>query len=324
MKTILRIFILAIVLAAPGFAFEEKQERYLSPHDIFRTLQNRFDLADFSANTFVHGCQEINSQNKYLIGTRKESNGEYVFPGPSAAFVKWYSKCLKIYIQEDIKNTLQTKDGYRRYISPEAINDIEKTHALGDAKEMQRQADQAYGRNAAIHLIAFEKFLKSLTLKNIPYQNDEWSRGELLQVINIMLNENLAPEVLQSLITAKSFIASRKITGTINATKTAEYVVSSRVRIEEFSKRRTPLDLNKAVSILGPVTWKKLALTTKLGFAIHLIHRFIGPGVLNNENEMAQALLSTLETEIKNDTTLLSAAEQLTFLVCTQDEFLSY
>ena len=114
--------------------FKETFRRYLSGHDVFRLWAQKFPKAEFSA---LDQCHEMTDANRALLGEKNPATGEPTYRTPSAAFIRWYSKCLLQWIAKDINASYPRNMG--RFFGQQAIDQIQKapySGVLSDAKSI--------------------------------------------------------------------------------------------------------------------------------------------------------------------------------------------
>lgn len=68
--------------------------------------------------------------------------------------------------------------------------------------------------------------------------------------------------------------------------------------------------------------WSTLPLAAQQQIIRHQVHRFIGPGVVQNEDAFIEKMRASLKPFEDQDVS--DVAQKLAFLICTQDEFLTY
>jgi hypothetical protein len=84
------------LIATSGLAtvtptFRDSYSRYISGHDLFRLLNQKFPHANW-AN--ISRCGSLDPINGPALGIQNPANGQLTYPGPSGTFTKWYLKCL--------------------------------------------------------------------------------------------------------------------------------------------------------------------------------------------------------------------------------------
>lgn len=126
MKMAKRQKIKFLLLAALSFAgasfgqstFNDSFGRYLSGHDIFRLLAQKFPYAKSKG---VNGCNSVTDSNAAFLGVPNTVNGEQAYRTPSPVFIRWYVKCLLPLIDEDLDFASETPNGMDRFFGKETL-----------------------------------------------------------------------------------------------------------------------------------------------------------------------------------------------------------
>ncbi len=91
--------------AAPTRTFKESYVRYLSGHDLLRTLRRSFPRQPWLND----GCQSLTDENRGFLGENNPAFGEPMYRAPSAAFVKWFTKCAWFLAGQEIDDAAGKK-----------------------------------------------------------------------------------------------------------------------------------------------------------------------------------------------------------------------
>ena len=117
-------------LIQSSHAFEPSFKRYLSGHDIIRVLHQKFPEKMDESNASYVECRELDAgydsgktlAKRAALGLSGTVTGEPINPSPTPAFMKWYSKCLNMYLDNEMSK-LVDQDGTReRYLGKEFIS----------------------------------------------------------------------------------------------------------------------------------------------------------------------------------------------------------
>lgn len=102
---ILILFLLSSLLPHSAEAFDFKWKRYLSHHDVLRTLRHHFSQADLKK--IGDDCLYSTEKNKLLIGVFDHDSGKPVFQKPTAGFLSWFVSCSKEFVESDFEKRNQ-------------------------------------------------------------------------------------------------------------------------------------------------------------------------------------------------------------------------
>lgn len=99
-------------------AFDHLFKRYLSDQDLLRVLQQKFpnpgnSVIETACKSFSGTDAEALSRRNAL-GASNPGTGEPAMSGPNPGFMRWYSHCLKQYIDADTAH-METDATKRRY-----------------------------------------------------------------------------------------------------------------------------------------------------------------------------------------------------------------
>lgn len=92
---------LTISLIRPALCFEETFRRYISGHDVFRTLSHVF--ATGSQGVPAECAQYQEDDQRDFMGEKAVITGQRVSPTITNTFVRWYIDCISQYISSDIR-----------------------------------------------------------------------------------------------------------------------------------------------------------------------------------------------------------------------------
>jgi hypothetical protein len=99
--------------AAGQVTFQDTFHRYVSGHDLFRLMSQKFPQGKPSEE-----CAGLTTKNRAALGDSNPANGEMAYRTTSASFVRWYTRCLTERISSDYEATLQTAGGVGFYLGP--------------------------------------------------------------------------------------------------------------------------------------------------------------------------------------------------------------
>jgi hypothetical protein len=117
---------------SPQVTFKDTYRRYLAGHDFFRLMEQKFPKAGRSPK-----CNEFTDLNRALLGETNPATGDPTYRTPSAAFVRWYGRCLLGWIEGDVGNSYPKE--MDRFFGKTAIERIRKepyAAVLTDAKSV--------------------------------------------------------------------------------------------------------------------------------------------------------------------------------------------
>jgi len=100
MKLIMMILLILGSLQIPTAeaSFDSNQRRYLSPYDLFKTLNKLFAISAEQKNSLPGQCLELSTSNRAVLGDSQPAVGRPAMTQPSSGFIRWYAICLTSYI----------------------------------------------------------------------------------------------------------------------------------------------------------------------------------------------------------------------------------
>jgi hypothetical protein len=110
-------------------AFEPNFTRYLSGHDLIRTLFRAFPNVRTLATQIGYECGTL-GQNAQILGAAQAVSGEAISVTPGPAYLAWYRKCVNMAATEETMNTLQSPmvfeaSGVASYVTPATFPRLE-------------------------------------------------------------------------------------------------------------------------------------------------------------------------------------------------------
>src|SRR4051812_45577598 len=102
----------SVAVAAPKLTFKDSYVRYLSGHDLFRLLVQKFPGAKWEA---IPDCGQLSDKNRASLGDANPATGEMTYRTTSASFVKWYAKCVLLGIDRDFESAGGSAHGMDRF-----------------------------------------------------------------------------------------------------------------------------------------------------------------------------------------------------------------
>lgn len=120
------LFLLVIsltALATPSATFRDSYVRYVSEHDLFRLLQQKFPDANWNT---LPDCNALSDSNGTALGVPNPASGELTYPGPSESFAAWYFKCLMAGVSNEMNHATTTQNGMDTFLGREAIKSLQK------------------------------------------------------------------------------------------------------------------------------------------------------------------------------------------------------
>jgi hypothetical protein len=123
MKPLLLVLISALVSFAtlatpPQVTFRDSYVRYVSEHDLFRLLQQKFPNGGWNS---LSDCNALSGSNGTAIGVPDPVSGELTYPGPSESFAGWYFKCLMAGVTNEMNHAASTPNGWIPFIGPATL-----------------------------------------------------------------------------------------------------------------------------------------------------------------------------------------------------------
>jgi hypothetical protein len=140
-------------LAAPKATFSGSYLRYLSGHDVFRLLAQKFPRAEWGT---LKECSRLTDQNRNVLGVATPANGQVTYPAPSVTYAKWYFKCLLSGIEKDLGNSVSTSAGKDRFFGRETNEKLsaQSSNVLTAPKEIAwATLSDAMQTTITVHLI---------------------------------------------------------------------------------------------------------------------------------------------------------------------------
>lgn len=84
----------------PLLTFKDSHSRYVSGHDVFRLLAQKFPNGNWADSKGE--CGRYNEKNRSALGDAIPANGELTYKTASAAYVRWLATCLERGIASDL------------------------------------------------------------------------------------------------------------------------------------------------------------------------------------------------------------------------------
>jgi hypothetical protein len=92
----------SLIMANPKLTFRDTFQRYVSGHDLFRLLNQKFPGADWAK---IDQCSGFTEKNRAALGDPNPANGELSYRVPSSSYLRWYLRCLTQGIEKDFEVT---------------------------------------------------------------------------------------------------------------------------------------------------------------------------------------------------------------------------
>ncbi len=105
-------------LGAPNVTFKDSYLRYLSGHDFFRVLNQKFPDAQYGNNA---DCMAFSNSNRGITGDLNPATGDPMYRGPSVTFVKWYIKCVMLAVGSQFDQSLAKASGMEPFFGKKAL-----------------------------------------------------------------------------------------------------------------------------------------------------------------------------------------------------------
>lgn len=121
------LFLLCLGLGASGMAaspkvtFKDSYLRYVSGHDMFRLLYQKFPHAKFDK---IDDCSAFSTRNRAALGDSNPANGELVYRGPSVPYVKWFLRCVNAGIASELEGSSALAGGMTVFFGQTALAQI--------------------------------------------------------------------------------------------------------------------------------------------------------------------------------------------------------
>lgn len=105
-KLILTTVLALIVLPIPqSQGFDSNHRRFLSGHDLIRTLRTLFPR-----RTPIQACEVILAENAWILGLSHPQSGAPVSKKPSQLYLQWWNGCVKEYSRTHFQNTARNDE----------------------------------------------------------------------------------------------------------------------------------------------------------------------------------------------------------------------